>query len=78
MIAARYYLLNYGFASPYEDALGSNPLEELSEEGFIREFRMKKTDVHFLCDLLRNELQCKGNHKCVISLEENVLLSLNT
>ena len=50
MMAARYYLFNYGFASPYEDALRSNPLEELSEEAFIREFRMKKTDFHFLCD----------------------------
>ena len=39
---------------------------------------MKKTNVHFLCDLLRNELQCKGNRKCDISLDEKVLLSLNT
>ena len=52
MMATRYYLLNYGFASPYEDALQSNPLEELSEEDFRREFRTKKTDVNFLGDLL--------------------------
>ena len=78
MMAAHYYLLNYGFALPYEDALRSNPVEELSEEGFIGELHMKKTDVHFLCDLLRNESQCKSNCKCNISLEEKVLLSLNT
>ena len=48
------------------------------KEGFIGEFRMKKIDVHFLCDLLRNELQCKANRKCKISLEDRVLLSLNT
>ena len=57
MKVSRYHLLNYRFASPYEDALRSNPLEDLSEEGFIPEFRMKKTEVHFLCDLSQNELQ---------------------
>ena len=79
MMATCYYLLNYGFASPYEDTLQSNLLEELSEEGFRREFCMKKTDVNFLWNLLRNELRCKSNCKCDGSfLEEKVFLSLNT
>ena len=68
-MAARYYLLNYGFASPYEDALRSNPHKELSEEGFIGEFRMKKTNVHFLCDMLRNELQCKSSYIADLELK---------
>jgi len=37
---------------------------------------MNKTDIYFLCNLLRIELQCKGNRQCDITLEEHLFVKL--
>ena len=55
-----------------------NPIEEYEDEQFLIEFRMTKEEVRMLCDLLREDLKCRGNRKCDLSVEHKVLISLKT
>ena len=52
------------------------PLESYYDDEFLREFRMSKAEVRDLCNLLRDDLKCKGHRKRDLTLEQKVLLSL--
>ena len=44
-----------------------NPLVAFEDEQFLREFRMTKSEVEDLCELLQEPLKCKGtrNYVCM-------------
>ena len=51
---------------------------EYDDEKFLREFRMVKTEVKDLCELLKDDLVCRGARKCDLTVVQKVLISLKT
>lgn len=55
-----------------------NPFSDFSDERFLKEFRMTKDEVRYVCTLVEDELKCEGNRKTDLSLEQKVLICLKT
>jgi len=76
-MAVRYILLSSRNDFTYEAVSRQNPLE-MSDENFIKEFRMTKDDVSFLNSLLKEDLVSRGKRQCDLTAKEKILISLKT
>ena len=81
-MAARYYFLNNNLSLPRRTNIyrrrGECPLEVLPDEEVIKEFRMTKSEIEDLCDLLGEYLAAKGCRECDLSVKDKVLIALKT
>lgn len=55
-----------------------NPIEDYSDEKFLKEFRMTKDEARYVSDLVKDDMKCLGNRKTDLTLEQKVLVCLKT
>ena len=79
-MAARYLFVNdlRRDESRQRRRRGPNPLQELSDEDFLKEYRMTKGEVNYLCNLLKDDLSPRGRRLIDLTVQEKVLISLKT
>lgn len=78
-MAARYIFIN---DTPRREYSGReprvNPMETLTDEELISEYRMTRSEINMICDLVRNDMESLGSREMDFSVEEKVLLCLKT
>ena len=55
-----------------------NPFEDYSDEKFLKEFRMTKSEANYICDLVKYDMPCLGHRRTDLSLQQKVLVCLKT
>ena len=81
-MAARFFYFQHNLSAPRSCNItrrrGENPLVVLPDREFLKEFRMTKEEIRWLCTLLSNDLNSSGNRECDLTTEEKVLISMKT
>ena len=62
----------------HEIAERNNFLETKTELEFLQEFRMTKEEIHYVCNIVAEDLQSKGSRSLDLTLLDKVLISLKT
>ena len=79
-MASRFVFMNTSApnnCSSYPTERG-DPFKDYSDEQFLKEFRMTKEEVIYVCSLVKDEMKSLGNRKTDLSLEQKVLICLKT
>ena len=77
-MAGRYFLLNN---TPRKTSLKKERnfrISNLTEEEVIKEFRLKKSEIGYICSLLQDSISPFGFRSTNLSLEQKVLICLKT
>ena len=75
-MAARFLYFQQNLSAPRSSNLirrGENPLGVLSDREFLKEYRMTKEEIRWLCSLLSDDLNSCGNRGCDLTTEEKSL-----
>ena len=77
-MAARFLRVNSSNSRRYDAEGGSDILRSNSEQEIIRKFRMSKSDIGQICDMVQEKLTPLGYRNVDLSLPEKVILCLKT
>ena len=73
-MAARFFMVNSSNSRRYDAEGRSDILRSNLEQEIITEFRMSKSDIGQVCDMVQEKLTLLGYRNVDLNLQEKVLL----